>query len=168
MVLWPFRTVLSTIQRELSLAGTLAHRAPGVSCILEGTSSCVPLRTAACANLDPQCWGPLLFLLMWGEGLLCTSFLLYPVCASEQGFHSPRGGPRLSLGPFHQGSLEERENDLGGSSPGLVPIATVWFKVSGGEAILAHSHLVRALPTLKQLPWAFSSCLDPFSVGAVG
>lgn len=63
-VLWPFRTVLSTIQRELSLAGTLAHRAPGVSFILEGTSSCVPLRTAACANLDPQCWGPLLFLLM--------------------------------------------------------------------------------------------------------
>lgn len=88
-VLWPFRTVLSTIQRELSLASTLAHRAPGVSCILEDTSSCVPLRTAVCANLDPQCWGPLIFLLMWGEGLLCTSFLLYPACASEQGFIPP-------------------------------------------------------------------------------
>lgn len=111
--LWPFRTVLSTIQRELSLVDTLAHRVPEVSCILEGTRSCVPLSTAVCANLDPQCRGPLLFLLMWGEGLLCTSFLLYPACASEQGFHSPRGGPRLSLGSFHQGSLEERENDLG-------------------------------------------------------
>lgn len=63
------------------------------------------------------------------------------------------------MGPFHQSSLEERENDIGGS-PGLVPMAKVWFQVSGGEATLAHSHLVRALPTLKQLPWAFSSCLD--------
>lgn len=109
----------------------MAHRSPGVSSKWEETSSCVPLRTALCANpRDFQCWGPLLFLLMWGEGPFCFPFLLHPACAPQPAFHPPGKDLALSLGAILQGHLEERGEDFG-DSPDPVPIATVWLIISG-------------------------------------
>lgn len=71
----------------------------------------------------------------------------------------------LSLGPFYQGSLEDRGDGSGGPL-GPVPLATLWLKVSGGEAMLTHPSketLERALSTLKQLPQALSACLQSVS-----
>lgn len=62
----------------------MAHRTPGVSCKLDGASSCVPLRTAVCANLGVPVLGTIAFPPDVGEGLFYShSCCILPVCHSK-------------------------------------------------------------------------------------
>lgn len=86
----------------------MAHRTPGVSCKLDGASSCVPLRTAVCANLGVPVLGTIAF--PPAVGVYSVPIPAASCLCATASFLLPREGPSpLSLG---RSSLE-RGDDWG-------------------------------------------------------